>query len=107
MAKIEWTSEAAAVFSMYIKNARAEFGMSTAKRWQRERKGIEWRLERYPTSYPFEELLRGRKFLYRCCHIMGGRFKFIYFYDSAKDIAYIVDIWDTRMNPKALARRVL
>ena len=40
------------------------------------------------------------------CHIMNRRFKIIYFYDEVKDIVHIMDIWDTKMNPRALIRRI-
>lgn len=106
MAKIEWTDEAKAEFRAYIIDARSEFGESTAKRWQKERKEIEWCLERYPTSYTPEKSLQGKKQLYRACHLMSRRFKIIYYYDEVEDVAHIVDIWDTRMNPKALIRRI-
>ena len=106
MAKIEWTDEAKSEFRTYIINTRSEFGESTAKRWQKERKEIEWCLVRFPTSFTPEKLLQGKKHLYRGCHLMSRRFKIIYYYDEAEDIAHIVDIWDTMMNPKALIRRI-
>ncbi len=37
---------------------------------------------------------------------MHQRFKLIYYYDEAEDIVHILDIWDTKMNPKALIRRI-
>ena len=37
---------------------------------------------------------------------MHRRFKIIYFYDNVKDVVTIMDIWDTRMNPSALIRRI-
>ena len=37
---------------------------------------------------------------------MHRRFKIIYFYDEANDVVTIMDIWDTRMNPQALIRRI-
>lgn len=104
MAKIEWTDDAKLTFKTYLRNAQLEFGTSTARKWQTERKSIEWRLERYPVSYPIEDLLRGRSLLYRLCHLMHRRFKLIYYYDEAEDTVHIVDIWDTRMNPQALIR---
>ena len=106
MAKVIWEDDAIAVLLEYIENARIEFGASTVKRWQKERKDIEWRLERYPTSYTPEKLLLRKKRLYRGCHLMSRRFKVIYHYDEAEDIAHIVDIWDTKMNPKALIKRI-
>ena len=41
MAKIDWSDEAISAFVAYVKNARLEFGETTAKRWIKERKNIE------------------------------------------------------------------
>ena len=106
MAKIIWEDKAKIEFLAYVENAALEFGTSTAKRWQKERQEIEWRLERYPTSFSPEQLLQRMEELYRCCHIMSLRFKIIYYYDEPKDFVHIIDIWDTRMSPKALIRRI-
>ena len=106
MVKIEWSDEAIQAFVVYVKNARIEFGETTAKRWLKERKNIEWRLERYPESYPPEELLVGRKLQYRRCSMMNRRFKLIYFYEESRNVVHVVDIWDVRRNPKVLTKRV-
>ena len=106
MVKIEWSDEAIQAFMAYVKNARIEFGETTAKRWLKERKNIEWRLERYPESYPLEELLVGRILQYRRCSMMNRRFKLIYFYDESRDVVHVVDIWDVRRNPKTLTKRL-
>lgn len=68
MAKIIWQTKASLLFEAYVEEAAVEFGKSTAQRWQKERKNIEWRLERYPVSYPPEELLHNEDILYRRCH---------------------------------------
>ena len=106
MAKIIWQTKASLLFEAYVENAAIGFGKSTALRWQKERKNIEWRLERYPVSYPPEELLQKRDVLYRRCHLMNRRFKFIYTYDEAADTVHIMDIWDSKANPKALVKRI-
>ena len=106
MSKIIWREDVLLLLSQYINNALEEFGESTAKRWYSEIKQIEWRLERYPDSYPPEELLLGRKILHRRCHLMHRRFKLVYHYDEIADIVYIEDIWDAKMNPKILQRRI-
>jgi plasmid stabilization system protein ParE len=106
MAKVIWEHSALIVLFDYVENARLEFGESTAKRWQKERKDAEWSLEHYPTSHTPEQLLRRKKKLYRGRHLMNRRFKLIYYYDETEDVVHIVDIWDTRMNPKALIRRI-
>lgn len=106
MAKIVWHEKAKQVFRDYVENAYLEFGEKTARRWQENRKEIEWYLERFPTSYTPEALLSGFPILYRRCHLMNRRFKIIYYYDEAEDVVHIMDIWDSRMNPKALIRRI-
>lgn len=106
MAKIVWSEQATCVYLEHVEYARLEFGCSTAKRWQTERKQAEWRLERYPTTFPPEPLLQNMTKCYRSCHIMRRRFKMIYFYDEENDIVHIMDIWDTRMNPKNLVLRI-
>jgi hypothetical protein len=106
MAKVIWEDNATVVLLEYIENARIEYGNSTVKRWQKERKSIEWRLVRYPVSYPIEEMLQERNILYRCCHLMNRRFKIIYYYNETEDTVRVVDIWDTRMDPKTLVKRI-
>ena len=106
MAKIEWHAKARILFRFYVQDARNEFGVSTAKKWLAEKDTIEWRLEHYPTSYPLEELLKSESIPYRFCHLMHRRFKLIYFYDDATDTIHIMDIWDTRMSPTTLTKRI-
>lgn len=106
MAKIIWHNKAKQLFSEYVDNAIIEFGKSTGRRWLKERKDIVWRLERYPTSYSPECLLRDKETLFRSCHLMNRRFKIVYYYDEAEDTVHIMDIWDSKMNPKALVRRI-
>lgn len=106
MAKIIWHIKATRVFRGYVENAKIEFGESTGRRWLKERKDIEWRLERYPTSFTPEQLLRRNEVLYRQCHLMNRRFKIIFTYDETADVVHIMDIWDTRMNPQTLIRRI-
>ncbi len=74
MAKIIWSKEAMRVYLEHVEYARLEYGNSTAKRWHNERKQIEWRIERYPTSYPQEALLCNLSKTYRSCHIMRRSF---------------------------------
>ena len=106
MAKVVWEEEAERVFEQYVENAYFEFGKSTASRWLEERLAKEWRLAHFPDSYPPEELLNAKKKFYRRCHLMNRRFKMLYYYEEAEDTVYIVDVWDTRMNPRTLIRRI-
>lgn len=106
MAQIVWREKAEQLFWAFVEYAGLEFGKTTAQRWQKERKAIEWRLERFPESYPPEELLWRNDIIHRRCHIMNRRFKIIYHYDKVKDTVHVVDIWDTKRNPSALIRRI-
>lgn len=106
MAKIIWHTKAEEIFNGYVENAYNEFGTTTAKRWQQERKDIEWRLERHPASYPPEDLLSERSILYRRCSMMNRRFRLIYHYDEENDVVHIMDIWDSRRNPHTLIKRI-
>lgn len=106
MAVIEWKPKAWQLYNELLENARIEYGAKTARGWENEIVQFYERLKKYPTSYTPEPLLQGRNSLYRYCHLMHRRFKLIYYYDEPKDVVYIIDIWDTRMNPKALIRRI-
>lgn len=106
MAKVIWTKRPLLLFDTYIGNALEEYGRSTAIKWAEDIEEMEQRLIKFPTSYTPEKLLLGKKRLFRGCHIMNRRFKVIYTYDENKDIVYIIDIWDTKMNPQALIRRI-
>lgn len=106
MAKIDWTDNFLQQLDNYIENACIEFGKLTAMKWADEIAAIEQRLKMYPTSYTPESLLKDKKVIYRRCHVMHRRFKLIYYYNEVEDTVHLVDIWDTRMNPKALIRRI-
>lgn len=106
MAKVDWTEGFQRQLDSYIGNASIEFGMSTALRWAKEIASFEHRASLFPTSYTPEDLLRGKGHLYRSCQVMSRRFKLIFYYEEAEDTIYLVDIWDTRMNPQALIKRI-
>lgn len=89
-----------------IAYAGEEFGKSTAKRWLNEIAHIEARISLMPMSFTPEPLLAGKKHDYRYCHLMNRRFKLIYCYYPSSDTVRIVDIWDTRIRPETLKRRL-
>ena len=106
MVIIEWDESAWQLYNDYLENAKVAFGRKTALRWEKELLHIYECLKLYPESYPLEELLKNEFPLHRFCHMMHRRFKLIYFYDEAADVVHIMDIWDTRMNPKTLRKRI-
>ncbi|MBQ6769292.1 MAG: type II toxin-antitoxin system RelE/ParE family toxin [Prevotella sp.] len=105
MAQIRWTKKAEGIFFDRVLHAYHEFGATTAKRWQEERKRIEHQLEEFPESYSPEKLLAERRFLYRSCHMMR-RFKLIHYYSVSSDTVWVIDIWDSKMSPDNLQNRI-
>lgn len=102
---IVWTKRAKRLFIIRVRNAYLEFGLTTSRRWQAERKRIEDRLMKHPESYTREYLLSEKRYTYRSCHIMR-RFKLVYYYARTSNTVHIVDIWDTMMNPETLKNRI-
>ena len=60
---------------------------------------------RFPESGTPEPLLKDEKYLYRFVHIQK-RIKLIYRYDEQQQVIYIVDVWNTRMSPQNLVKRM-
>ena len=106
MAKIDWTAQFLKPLDTNIGYASVEYGHSTAIRWAKEIAAFENRVQEHPTSYTIESLLNGKNKIYRRCHLMNRRFKIIFYYDEVEDIVHLIDIWDTRMDPKVLVRRI-
>ena len=105
MAVVKWRRQAWLLFNSYVEHARIEYGEKTARKWLTEAAIIYDRLLKHPLSYTPEILLSEKRHKYRSCHIMR-RFKIVYYYVESSDIVYIRDIWDTRMNPETLKRRI-
>ncbi len=104
MVTIKWNKKARRLFREHISYARIEFGEETALRWYRQINKIEDRLRKHPESYTQESLIV-KSHLYRSAIIMK-RFKIVHFYIPSSNTVRIVDIWDMRMNPENLRRRI-
>jgi len=105
VAAIKWDKRARHEFVGPFDYALKEFGAATASRWFARKKRVEHALSRFPESFPREQLLLNKRRIYRRAVLMG-HFKLIYVYYPSSDTVRIVDIWDMRMNPKTLQRRV-
>ena len=105
MAQVKWTVKADHLFDKYVFNAFLEYGTKTSKKWMQERIEFADRVVKQPESYTPEPLLSNRKHDYRSCQIMQ-RFKIVYYYAKTSDIVHVVDIWDTKMSPENLKRRI-
>lgn len=105
MAKIIWKKKAEILLADHIAYARQEFGVTTAQRWMNRVNKIEARLRRHPESYTPEPFVLNKCRLYRSALVMKN-FKLVYVYYPSSDTVRIVDIWDMRMNPEKLKRRI-
>lgn len=106
MAIVKWKASAYRLFLEYVESAKLEYGKKTAERWLSTAADILDRLREFPESYTPEPLLSNRLRKYRSCRLMGNRFRIVYYYNPSTNIVRIVDIWDTRMNPETLKKRV-
>jgi len=106
MAKIIWHEQALQELASHLDYASIEFGRTTVLRWKQEIVDFEENVRKYPNSYTPEQLLLNKPVLYRRRHLMKQRFKLIYYYEESEDTVHVVDIWDTRMSPKALVLRI-
>ncbi|MBQ8705296.1 MAG: type II toxin-antitoxin system RelE/ParE family toxin [Paludibacteraceae bacterium] len=105
MAQIIWKDDASHLLEAHIDYAMAEFGHKAVKNWYSSIRSIESRLAQYPESYTIETLLLGKKHQYRSAIFMHN-FKLIYYYELSEDTVYIDIIWDMRMNPASLQRKI-
>ena len=105
MAQIIWKPRAIRQLNAIIDYSVPEFGMVAFKRFDTRIQEIESRLSKFPESFTPEPLLKNDKVLFRFC-LLRKRHKIIYHYVEAKDIVYIDDIWDMRMNPDRLKQRI-
>ena len=105
MAKVKWTVKADRLFDKYVLNAFLEYGRKTSQKWMHQRIAFADRVAKHPESYTPESLLADRRHLYRSCIIMD-RFKIVHYYAKSSDTIHIVDVWDMRMNPENLQKRI-
>lgn len=105
MALIIWKPRAIRQLNAIIDYGVPEFGMVAFNRLDKKIQEIIYRLEQFPESFPPEPLLINNYILFRSC-ILRKRHKIIYHYVKEKDTIYIDDIWDMRMNPENLKKRI-
>lgn len=106
MAQIIWKPRAIRQLNAIIDYSVPEFGMVAFNRLDERIQEIEHRLKMFPESFTPEPLLKNDKIMFRFC-LLRKRHKIIYHYAAEKDVVYIDDIWDVRMNPKTLKSRIL
>lgn len=103
MAEIVWTKAVRRKLKDHLDYAYEEFGAKTMRKWLAQMEYIRDSVKKFPTSYTPVRELNDEEFMYRGCTIMS-RFKLIYHYDEQTGTVIMVDIWDTRRNPKTLKK---
>lgn len=88
-----------------IKYSKETFGESAATKFYTQLQQCFSRLLAHPFLGPTEPLLAKRKLQYRAL-LVFKHFKLIYYVDEKQNIIHVVDLWDTRREPKRLAHRL-
>ena len=80
-----------------------EFGEKERAEFMAEAEKVALQLEIFPAMGKEEPLLAHRKKLYRS-YVITRLSKMIYYVDEKRELIVISDIWDTRREPKAVAK---
>lgn len=80
-----------------------EFGDKNRNEFMSEAEKVAIQLESFPTMGKEEPLLAHRKKLYRS-YVITHLSKMIYHVDEKRELVVISDVWDTRREPKTVAK---
>ena len=106
MAKVILTMKAHRGKRQLYMDGRLKFGARVAQKTVRTIEKIQKNLELFPNMGYREPLLQDSITTYRTIPI-NKRFKIIYWYNEAKDMVVIEDIWDMRRAPQNLKKRII
>ena len=105
MATVKWNKRPRKLWREALVYGHVEFGKTAALRFVHKTNKMVAQLEKFPETGAPERLLQNRKAMYRSYHLLP-HLKIIYRYYPSSDMVRIVDVWNTRMNPKTLAKRI-
>ena len=80
-----------------------EFGDKKRNEFMSEAEKVAIQLESFPTMGKVEPLLAHRKKIYRS-YVITHLSKMIYHVDEKRELVVISDVWDTRREPKTVAK---
>jgi len=103
--QVSWTHHALRAFNEKIDYCLENFGKRVALKVSDEIEMKVKRLCQHPLLGHPESLLSHRDRVYRALKV-GKHHRLIYFVDENSDVIYITDIWDNRMNPSKLSKRI-
>lgn len=99
--KIEWTDFAWQMLSQTADGILSEYGFASYASFIKDIDDCVSLLQTQPKLGKEEHLLAQRPFLYRSV-VVDKLNKIVYTIDKERNIIFIVDIWDTRREPKLL-----
>ena len=105
MAKIKWDKLGRQSLFEILRYGSQVWGKKAAKNLRLKIKDAERLLSANPLMGKNEPELQGSKLQFRSL-VIHEHYKLIYYYAPEKDLLRIVDIWDTRMSPANLVKRM-
>ena len=102
---VEWFDEAQEHWIEQLEYCVQTFGESIASELIKRADEKINRLCKFPTSGTIEPLLKDKGQVFRYVHIQK-RIKLIYRYDEEQQTIYIMDVWNSKMDPQHLLERM-
>lgn len=103
--QVKWKKQAMRQLEAIIAYGEKNFGKQATVRFYSKVKACDARLADNPELGFPEPVLAERKRNYRSL-LVNEHYKIIYWIDTAQNIIYIADLWDTRREPVRLAKRM-
>lgn len=98
--RIVWSNKAKLAWLETLNYIHAEYGYRSALAFRNETSQVSAQLKKFPQSAPVELLLESARYEFRSV-VLGAHNKLIYHVSG--NAIYVVDLWDTRREPKKQA----
>lgn len=105
MARIKWDKLARESLLEILRYGSLTWGKKAARDMRLRIKESEKLLSANPFMGKTEPELKGKELQFRS-FVIHKHYKLIYYYMSDEDILRIVDLWDTRMEPATLVKKM-
>lgn len=102
-AQVKWTAEAEKALDEAVYQCWQKFGGNVSAHFYDQVKNQDRYFATDPNIEKLEPLLAHKSHAYRSL-VVHKLYKIVYYIDA--DAVYIVDLWDVRRNPDALAERI-
>ena len=102
--KVVWYTKAERTWLRTLQHIHAEFGYRSAITFRQETSKVSKQIAKFPQSGTIEPLLTSSEFEFRS--VFCGVYNKLIYHVSDEAI-YIVDVWDTRREPKKQAAETI